>query len=390
MKRTLLGAAFAAALAFNPARPALAQVPTGSAGSPNASVVTVQGISGGTGLHATAAQGAASTAPNAWPTYPVISGLAVSSSHGLPIVPATGATFTLGGSLPGYASTPTFNLGTLNGAATATNQTNVQSAVGSSATTAITIQGSSSGVAIPISGTVTANAGTNMSTAALALESGGNLAAIKTNTAVTAAGASASSGLPIQGMTGGVAVPVSAASLPLPSGAATAANQANTQGSPTGGTAASNSDLVGGIYHTSLPTLTNGQQAGLQLDASGRVIVNCGSGCSVGSVANVTPTDCSGSIATAGTAQNAITAQTTLHGFTIKNTDASAGGGEPIWISFTTTAAANTAGSYPLGPPVTTSFAGGESFSTPPGFGTNHAVSVIAATTGHKFSCTWW
>lgn len=118
--------------------------------------------------------------------------------------------------------------------------------------------------------------------------------------------------------------------------------------------------------------------------------ISGGTGVPVRSVANMTPTDCSGSIATGGTAQNAFTAQTTLHGFIIKNTDASAGGGEPVWISFTRTAVANTAGSYPLGPPVTTLFAGGESFSAPPGFGTNHAVSVIAATTGHKFSCTWW
>lgn len=44
-------------------------------------------------------------------------------------------------------------------------------------------------------------------------------------------------------------------------------------GSPTGGTAGTTSTLVGGIYHTALPTLTNGQQAGLQLDSSGRLIV---------------------------------------------------------------------------------------------------------------------
>jgi len=106
--------------------------------------------------------------------------------------------------------------------------------------------------------------------------------------------------------------------------------------------------------------------------------------------ANVTPTDCSGTITTGGTAQNAITAQTTLHGFTIANIDASAGSGEPLWLSLTTTAAAATAASYPLAPPAATTFAGMGSYSTPPGFGTNHAVSIIGATTGHKFSCSWW
>jgi hypothetical protein len=106
--------------------------------------------------------------------------------------------------------------------------------------------------------------------------------------------------------------------------------------------------------------------------------------------ANITPTDCSGTITTGGTAQPAIAAQTTLHGFTIANIDASAGSGEPLWLSFTTTAAAATAASYPLAPPAATTFAGMGSYSTPPGFGTNHAVSIIGATTGHKFSCSWW
>ena len=105
---------------------------------------------------------------------------------------------------------------------------------------------------------------------------------------------------------------------------------------------------------------------------------------------NITATDCSSTVTTGGTAQNAFTAQTTLHGFTIKNIDASAGSGEPLWISFTTTAAANTAASYPLAAPTVTTFASGESFTAPPGFGLNHALSVIAATTGHKYSCTWW
>lgn len=40
------------------------------------------------------------------------------------------------------------------------------------------------------------------------------------------------------------------------------------------GTAANFSDLIGGIYNTSPPTLTNGQQASLQLDASGRLLVD--------------------------------------------------------------------------------------------------------------------
>ena len=105
---------------------------------------------------------------------------------------------------------------------------------------------------------------------------------------------------------------------------------------------------------------------------------------------NVTPTNCSSTITTGGTAQSAIAAQTTLHGFTIANIDSTTGSGEPLWISLTTTAAASTTASYPLAAPATTTFAGMGTYTTPPGFGVNHAISIIGATTGHKFSCTWW
>jgi hypothetical protein len=102
--------------------------------------------------------------------------------------------------------------------------------------------------------------------------------------------------------------------------------------------------------------------------------------------ANVTATDCSATVVTGGSAVNAFTAQTTLHGFTIANIDTT----EVMWISFTATAAASGTGSYPLPAATATTFAGFGSFTTPPGFGLNHALSVVAATNGHKFSCTWW
>lgn len=105
---------------------------------------------------------------------------------------------------------------------------------------------------------------------------------------------------------------------------------------------------------------------------------------------NATPHDCSSTVVIGGTAVNAFTAQTTLHGFTIANIDSTTGSGEPLWISFTTTAAASTVGSYPLSAPTATTFAGLSSFTTPAGFGSNHALSVVAASSGHKFSCTWW
>lgn len=44
-------------------------------------------------------------------------------------------------------------------------------------------------------------------------------------------------------------------------------------GSVTGGTAGSKSELAGGQFNTSLPVLTTGQQAAMQLDSSGRLII---------------------------------------------------------------------------------------------------------------------
>ena len=144
----------------------------------------------------------------------------------------------------------------------------------------------------------------------------------------------------------------------------------------------------GGIacaYNSSLPTITTGFAAWVQCDSAGRLLTT--GSATVAAPANVTLTDCSGTITTGGTAQAAFTAQTTLHGFTLANIDSTA---EPLWFSFTGTATAATAASYPLAAPAATTFAGLASFTAPYGLGTNHALSVVAATTGHKFSCTWW
>jgi hypothetical protein len=138
-----------------------------------------------------------------------------------------------------------------------------------------------------------------------------------------------------------------------------------------------------GIDQTT-PGTTNGVQVNAALPAGTNAI-----GTITGNV-NVTPTDCSGTITTGGTAQNAIAASATIHGFTIANIDTSAGSGEPLWISFTTTAAASTVASYPLSAPTATTFAGLSSYTSPLGFGLNHALSIVGATTGHKFSCTTW
>jgi hypothetical protein len=107
---------------------------------------------------------------------------------------------------------------------------------------------------------------------------------------------------------------------------------------------------------------------------------------SIAQPTNVTPTDCSGTIATGGTAQNAFTANAARKGFIIANIDTA----EVMWINFTGTAAASGTASYPLAPATATTFVGLNSFASPQGFAINTALSVVAATTAHKFSCTVW
>jgi hypothetical protein len=60
-------------------------------------------------------------------------------------------------------------------------------------------------------------------------------------------------------------------------------------GSPTGGTAGTKSMLAGGIYNTTLPTLTNGQQVGLQVDSSGRLLVDISTASSITVLQGTTP-----------------------------------------------------------------------------------------------------
>lgn len=110
----------------------------------------------------------------------------------------------------------------------------------------------------------------------------------------------------------------------------------------------------------------------------------------ISGVSGVTPVDCSAAIATGGTAQNIITASPGLHGFCLMNIDPTNGSGEPVWISFTGTAAASSNASYPLAAPAAATFSTPGSFCSPLGAGFNTNVSVIAATSGHKISCTKW
>lgn len=96
----------------------------------------------------------------------------------------------------------------------------------------------------PVSGTVTANAGTNLNTSALALESGGNLDTIATEIAT------------LSGAVDGTEMQVDIVSSALPTGAATAANQstANTALGEIEGAAENVETALSGVGGALLPT----------------------------------------------------------------------------------------------------------------------------------------
>jgi hypothetical protein len=109
--------------------------PTGSAGLPNSSVLSVQGISGGTPESVSIA---------ALP--PLAAGSNAIGSVNVSNFPSTQPISASALPLP-------------SGAATSTAQTSVETSPGTSASTAITVQGSASGVAIPVTGTLSASVG---------------------------------------------------------------------------------------------------------------------------------------------------------------------------------------------------------------------------------------
>lgn len=84
-------------------------------------------------------------------------------------------------------------------------------------------------------------------------------------------------------------------------------------------------------------------------------------------------TDCSGTITAGGTAQTLVAANTGRQYLFIQNVDAS----EDLWFNYTTAATADKP-SIRLAPR--------ESYESSGGFVSTELVSVIAATTGHKYT----
>lgn len=113
------------------------------------------------------------------------------------------------------------------------------------------------------------------------------------------------------------------------------------------------------------------------LDATtGAIVANKASadGSPVAPSNNLAVTDKSGAITTGGTAQDAVAAGLITKYVMIQNISA-----EDMWFNFGATAAAATAGSFKL--------VAGQAWQNPPHFSPSGRLSVVAASTGSKFTC---
>lgn len=96
-------------------------------------------------------------------------------------------------------------------------------------------------------------------------------------------------------------------------------------------------------------------------------------------VTGATGSDASTTVTTGGTAQNLFSNATPSNGFAVYNPDPT----EDLWISMSTTASANGTGCIRVA-------ANGGGYETPPNMKPFHAISLLGATTGHKFTAVNW
>lgn len=286
----------------------------GTAGAASADVLTVQGIAAMTALKV---DGSAVTQP--------VSGTVTANAGtgNFTVVQATGTnlhTVVDSGTIAATQS-GTWNITNVSGTVslpTGASTSAKQPALGTAGTASadvITVQGIASMTALkvdgsavtqPVSGTVTANAGTGNFTVVQGtgtnlhtVVDSGTVAATQSgtwtvqpgNTANTtpwlatinqggnSASVSASNALKVDGSA--VTQPVSGsvtvsgtvtANIGTSGSLALDATVAETHGTKAAGTAATKSELIGGVYNTSLPSLTNGQQAALQINSTGQLI----------------------------------------------------------------------------------------------------------------------
>jgi len=271
--------------------------------------------------------------------------------------------------------------------------------------------------AVPVSGTVTANAGTNLNTSALALETGGNLAAIKADVdKIPSQGQALAAGsmpvvLPAAQITSltppsntGYALDTSVNSLLKPASTLTKVSTVDTitnvvhvddnSGSITvdgavtvnAGTnlntsaLALDATLTNKTQFTKITNGTNtatvaasGELSVVPKDGNG-VYLTDGVGVTVSLVKNLTGglTDRSGSITTGGTAQTLAATNNARNYLLIQNNSS-----EDLWFNFAVTAVA----SQP-----SIQLPAGSTFTMENNFASGQSISIIGATTGQTFT----
>ena len=137
---------------------------------------------------------------------------------------------------------------------------------------------------------------TGAATSALQTSGNSSLTTIAANTAVTSAGTSAASAQGVQGVTGGVPMPVTATSFPLPTGAATSALQTAGNSSLT----SINSALGSLSVTANIGTVGAAASAANQTNASQKTQIVDGSGSVIGSTSNSLNVHCDSSCASGG------------------------------------------------------------------------------------------
>lgn len=244
----------------------------------------------------------------------------------------------------------------------------------------------------------------------------------------TAAGTSDTQAVPVQGVTGGVAMPISAAALPLPPGASTAANQASMLAqmpalAATGSTAATNGLQTFGLASSTAPTAAtagNGVRAWYGLAGqSASSLVDLSTGNAIGNaIASSTPvsgtsarglftigfgevwdgsnwqaspgdtngnrshgpagalTDGSGTVTTGGTSQQVFAANTARLFLSCQNPVTAT---ETLFVNIGA-AASTTGGSFEIAPGAYREFTGA-------GLIPSGTINITAATSGHRFVC---
>lgn len=344
----------------------------------------------------TSNQGTPAPVANAWPTYLAQGGAVLSNNNPIFVQLTAGSAlagkFGIDQTTPGGTNGVVVNASALPaGAATAANQTSVESAPGTSAGVALTVQGVVNGVPQPIQGGNTTAVKTDASATTQPVSNGGTFAV--QNTAPTPAGTAVIGKVGIDqttpGATNGVVVNGSA----LPAGASTSALQSSTQ-SAAGAQPAAVTGVQGVTGGTPIGTsTTNGAvEAGGNLATLVARTPTPGQKTSALSTPVVLPSDqgplvVSGyagsagdaSIATGGTAQTLFGGATPVNGWAIDNPNVS----DDLWCSDSTTAAINGQGSYRIA-------ANGGGHETPQLYKPVGPLSCVGPVTGDKITARRW